>query len=135
MEAIEMLSVKLQSWINPNLNLKPRYFGYKPNAETGELEKVEFKYPKFDVRLKFSSVDLASKWVEAFRNELAALSGTNDYITIVRNDKPYSLTFAGNVDRSTGEIKETVTFTFVEALRVIADVPEMVEVEAEAFPS
>ncbi|MCL4551374.1 MAG: hypothetical protein M1495_22725 [Bacteroidetes bacterium] len=127
--------MKLQNWINPNLNLKPRYFGYKPNAETGGLERVEFKYPKFDVRLKFASVDLASKWVDIFRNELAALSGTNDYITVMIHDKPYSLTFAGNVDRSTGEIKTIVTFTLVEALRVIADVPEMAEVEAEVFPS
>ncbi len=135
MEAIELLSVKLQGWINPNLNLKPRYYGYKPNSETGDLERVEYKYPKFDVRLKFANVDLASKWVDTFRTELAALSGKHDYITVMIKDKPYSLTYVNNVDRSTGEIKDTVTFTLVEAMRVIAEEPEMSAVEADEFPS
>ena len=134
MEAIETLSIKLQSWINPNMNLKPRYFGYKPNKETGELERVEYKYPKYDLRLKFSSVALACKWVDSFRSELAVLSGQHDYITVMIQKKPYSLTYVNNVDRSTGEIKDTITFTLVEALQVIADEPEMSEVEAEAFP-
>lgn len=126
--------MKLQSWINPRLNLKPRYYGYRPNSETGVLERVEYKYPKFDLRLKFTNSELASQWVFAFRNTLAELSGTGDYVTIMQNDKPYHLTFVGNMNRTTGELLSTVTFTFIEALRVINEEPALAEVTAEEFP-
>jgi hypothetical protein len=133
MQNIELLSIKLQSWINPAVQMKPIYTLLKPNNITGELEQIQRKYPRYYLRLKFSTVDLACKWVNIFRAELAELSGQNDYITVMVQQKPYCLTFVNNVDRTTGEIRDTITFTLVDALQVIAEEPELAEVEA--FPS
>lgn len=127
METIELLSVKLQKWVSPNLKLSPRYAGYK--EIDGEMTRVEYTNPRYDIRIKFSSVELATKWVETFKDCLTELSGTQDYITLMNHNKPYFLISASNVDRRTGEIRYVVTFTFVEPAMVVNEEPELVRID------
>lgn len=129
METIELLSIKLQNWISPNLKLSPRYVGYKKEVD-GEMTRVEYNNPRYDIRIKFSTVELANRWAETFQMCLLELSGTHDYITLMNHDKPYYLISASNVDRRTGEIRNVITFTFVEPSMVINEEPELVTADA-----